>query len=244
MLLHDEYYNSDTIYPNKNIPMKTILILIIVTTALHLNGQNIYNNKQVYKCTKAIQAKVDSLQNKGNIEKMMSMMIDSINACVEGLSLREFSFEPINGDQIILRNLVKPTILKVSTSGCAPCLAEIPAINRIAEEFKEEIKVIVLFWDDETYIKKNSKKYSPTIDLVPQMKGNETNVKFEISGFKHYIGWPAIYFLDNTQTIKYLTRGAVMPSEKTENAKEVTLVEANDRNYERMKKHVIKLLNQ
>jgi len=147
--------------------MKTVSILILVLISLNSCRQKAYNNFQVDECIKAYNTQVDSLEKIGEIEKAMKIMFDSIGACVEGLSLKNYSFKLANEEELNFSTINKPSIIKITASTCAPCIAEIPAINRIAEEFKDELKIIVLFQDNVHYVQKNRSKYSALIDLVP-----------------------------------------------------------------------------
>lgn len=224
--------------------MKTVSILILVLISLNSCRQKAYNNFQVDECIKAYNTQVDSLEKIGEIEKAMKIMFDSIGACVEGLSLKNYSFKLANEEELNFSTINKPSIIKITASTCAPCIAEIPAINRIAEEFKDELKIIVLFQDNVHYVQKNRSKYSALIDLVPSAIRSENNSQQNNSEFNHFLGFPASYFLDEKQVINYLSQGATMAKEKSENANEITTEDANEKNYQRIKQYVNKLLKQ
>jgi len=227
----------------KNRKMKTLLLSIIAILFFQCNnGQKKYNNSKVYNCIEITNEKADSLEGIGQIEKSLQMRFDSMNKCVKGLSLNEFKFTSINDNLISLKNLGSPSIIKISASWCKPCIAEIPAINKIAEEFEEELKVIILFWDNKESVLKMKNDYSSKIELIPSVTESKENRRLEISGFEHYLGFPASYYLNDSKEIMYLSRGAVTEREKTENREAISEKEANEKNYENIKKIVLSLI--
>jgi thiol-disulfide isomerase/thioredoxin len=222
--------------------MRTLLILVVFTLSLQCFGQKKYDNAAVFDCVELVNEVADSLQNIGEIERSLQIRFDSIVRCVEGLSLHDFEFTTVDDNQIFLKNIETPFVIKVTASWCAPCRAEIPAINRIAEEFDEEVKVIVLFWDDKESVIDMRSKYSSKIELIPSNVVHSGANEMRISGFAHYLGYPASYYLNDAQEIVYLSRGAVMERGETENDPAISKEEADIRNYERIKKVIQDLL--
>lgn len=217
--------------------MKTVSIFISILISLSTCSQKTYNDFEVSECIKTYQTQIDSLEKIGEFEKGMKIMFDSMGVCVEGLSLKNYSFKLVNEDKLNLSTIKTPSIVKITASTCAPCIAEIPAINRIAEEFKDELKVIVLFQDDIRYVKKNRDKYSALIDLAPSALRNENNSQLQNNKLTHFLGFPTSYFLNEKQVIMYMSRGAAV-------ANEITVEEANEKNYQRIKEYANKLLKQ
>ena len=101
---------------------------------------------------------------------------DSIKAAITNSSIKEFEFITYENDVFKIANKTKPTFLQVSASWCAPCIAEIPALNKIAEKYSDKIDFVLLFWDTKSTVSNLASKYNSNIFLIPsESQHAETN---------------------------------------------------------------------
>lgn len=221
--------------------MKSIYIVIIMFFSSSLFSQGEYYSSDVQACIAEINERADELHDKGEKVKSYQLRFDSMENCVKGLLLKDYSFEAIDYEKVEVKHIEKPILIKVTASWCKPCIAEIPAINKIAEEYKDKIQVLVLYWDEREKVEKLKDKYSSHIKIIPSIKTSEENSQIEISGFSHYIGFPASYFVNASKEITALTRGAAAARDLP--GYEVTEEEANQKNYDRIKSKVEEILN-
>ena len=222
--------------------MKNKLTILLILFSFHLFGQEIYDDPIVLECIESINVRADSLQKIGEIIKS-SQLKNSIGVCIKGLSLEQLQFESVKAEHISLKEINTPVLLIISASWCESCMFEIPAINKIAEEYDEKIKVLVLFWDDKKFVEKMLDKFSPKVALIPSPnRSRKDNRKGEIAGFKHYLTYPTIYFLNQSKEITYLSSGAMVERKATELREAITKEEANQTNYEKIKSFVEQLI--
>ncbi|MBC7398746.1 MAG: TlpA family protein disulfide reductase [Mucilaginibacter sp.] len=171
-------------------------------------------------------------------EKRALTYYDSINSCINNTYLENYRFKTLTGKVIDLGRMNKPVFMTVSASWCAPCKAEIPVLNKIAEEYKEKIDFIVLFWDTPEETAKLALQYSNVINIVPspkRYKGDDHEIT--ISGFKHFRGFPASYMIATDKQIVKYQEGATPISYIDAEGKEVNIGEkkAFEANYQRLK---------
>ncbi len=220
--------------------MQKLFIPLLFFFSFQLDAQVDYYSADVRNCVEEYKMRVDSLIKSGQVEDGLRIF-EAGPDCIIGKTMPNYEFSDLSGHIEKLENISRPIILKMSSSWCQPCLAEIPAINRIADEFEEDIKVIVLLWDEPAKLEELAKKYSDKVTLVHRPgKAKEKNLNFR--SFKHYLGFPASYYLDRNKKIVAVKRGAAAPGAEDENGKIMSLEEANQINYERFLEKVREML--
>jgi thiol-disulfide isomerase/thioredoxin len=221
----------------KKIFLGALLFLLQYTSI----AQSITSKKRMFADTEPIikQYLIDcnkAWDNKD--EKRANTYYDSINRCITNSYLGNHQFKTIKGKSIDLGRMKRPCFITVSASWCAPCRAEIPALNKIAEEYKDKIDFIVLFWDTPKETIELATQYSKSINIVPSAKRyKDDRHEINIGGFKHFRGFPANYMVSiDKQIVKY-EEGAMPTSYIDSNGKEVKIDEqkAFETNYKRLK---------
>ncbi|MES2809857.1 MAG: redoxin family protein [Bacteroidota bacterium] len=205
--------------------------------------------KRLFANTESIILKYKADCNKawdaGN-EKLANTYYDSINACIVGSYVGSHKFKTVD-NKLITIAAQKPVMVTVSASWCAPCRAEIPALNKIVEEYKDKVDFVVLFWNDALRTKQLASLYSKSVFVVPsaiQVEGDESH-KISIAGFNHFMGYPANYMINTSRKIvRYETGAQVATSFQGPDGKMVTITEeqADNFNYKRLKESVEFLL--
>lgn len=95
-------------------------------------------------------------------------------------------------------------------SWCTPGSGEIPALNEIAEENKNTIDFVILFWDSKENVRKVAKAYSKNINIIYiDEKENTNNHIIEV--MKHSLGFPTSFFMDKNKRIVDVRRGTLHP---------------------------------
>jgi thiol-disulfide isomerase/thioredoxin len=178
-----------------------------------------------------------------NNSKLALAYDDSIANCVVNTYLGNHKFKTLQGKIIDLGKAKRPMLITVSASWCAPCRAEIPALNKMAREYKGKVDFIVLFWDTRAKMGALGKLYSNDISLVPSdvESTDETVHEINIGGFKHINGFPTSYLVTAKKEIVKTNSGATVPGTfKVGDGKTVTVTDeqAFNTNYKRLKDDV------
>ena len=115
---------------------KTILILIVLLNSKLSLGQN-----------------KDSLQ-KAMLETIKANDLFKENIYdFKGKKLPKFELNLLNGKKLNSETLKgKPTVINFWFSNCAPCIEEMPLLNEIKSEFKNEVNFISITFQDRSEV--------------------------------------------------------------------------------------------
>jgi len=127
---------------------------------------------------------------------------ESILQNLVGCKLPDFKAQTVNGKTFSLKELSgKVIVINFYFAACAPCVAEIPALNKLEIEYKNKDVVFIAFTKDPTasalnFIKENGFKYN----VITNLESLET--RFCILG-----GWPTNMVIDKTGTLRQIFSG-------------------------------------
>jgi thiol-disulfide isomerase/thioredoxin len=138
---------------------------------------------------------------------------DYINKDFPKFNLKTLSGEDFSSEQLI----GKPTLINFWFTSCAPCIDEIPILNRIAEKYRNDFNFISITFEDEQdvakFIKKHPYDFKHLVDAGKFTKS---------AGIKSY---PMNVFLDKNGVLKYV--GGGIPYEGLEGG-ELIMGEGNE----------------
>jgi thiol-disulfide isomerase/thioredoxin len=160
-----------------------------------------------------------------------------VNNCVKGKYLSNYSFKTYNKKTIQTDQVSKPILLLTSATWCAPCWAEIPTLNKLAEEYSNDIQFIVLFADQKRNLKKMAAKYDSNIWLIPSINRPTDKWSVRISGFNHLLDYPTGYLINTDKKILDLTSGAAYPNDN------MTWDQANEINEKKLRSFIEPVLD-
>lgn len=228
-------------HPSNNL-MKKYLLLVLVICFFQSSYSQTNERKKKFSDTEALIVSYRTLCQKAweaNDSKLANTYYDSIKNCIVGSYIDNYNFETINAKRYQVGVSNKPIFLTLTASWCAPCRAEIPALNKLIDEYAEKVNFLVLFWDVKSDLADLASKYNQKAYLIPSLtKSIDKAHTIDIAGFKSITGYPTTYLVDgNNKIIDYLT-GAVVPG-TGKNAKGddifITEEDAFTSNYNRLK---------
>lgn len=130
-----------------------------------------------------------------------------VNNVVRGSVLDNFRVRKLSGRRIELYRYNKPIFLITYSSWCVPAEGEIPALNKIANQYHKQVDVVVLFWDTRMDAKKAAKKFSRKINVV-YVDETENDNNHIVGRMKHSLGLPTSFLVDKDKKILAVRRGA------------------------------------
>ena len=220
--------------------MKNLLLATLMFFSIQIFSQKNYYPEGVQNCISEKNKLAAEFSEKGDQEKSRQM-IKARKNCPKGLFLENYAFESIKNEIIEIKNIEKPILLKITESWCKPCMAEIPAINKIAEDYKDKIQIIVLYWDEKEKVEKTKDKYASNIEIIPSIETSKRGKPMEIAGFKHYLGYPTSYYIESSKKIASISRNVRVAGFLL--GKGMTNEEVNKINYDNIKKNIEVVLN-
>lgn len=158
--------------------------------------------------------KADLAYQFNDYDKGKELFENFIQDHLEGSFMDNFKFQSLKKKEVSLYEYENPVFLITYASWCIPSKGEIPAINKLASEYKNRVDFIVLFWDRQETAKKLSKKFSSDISVVyvDESVNSGANV---VKQLKHSFGLPTCFLLDKNKQITDIRR-SVFPSFNTE----------------------------
>lgn len=133
---------------------------------------------------------------------------------LQGSYMNNFKFNQLNKKEVSLYDFKKPTYLITYASWCVTTEGEIPAINKLANKYKDEIDFVILFWDDQKTTKKMAKSYDKNIQILYVNELNNSD-SYVISQLKHSLGLPTTFLLNKDKKILDVRRGVTHPFNKS-----------------------------
>lgn len=94
---------------------------------------------------------------------------------------------------------------------CAPCIDEMPILNKIAEKFKNDFNFIAITYENEKDVKKFLKKHPFNFKHLIDAK--------EFTDFLGMKAYPMNLFLDKNGVLKYVKGGVPYESKEGEELK-------------------------
>lgn len=121
-----------------------------------------------------------------------------------GCKAPDFTSMTIDGESISLEKLKdKIVVINFWFTSCAPCIAEMPTLNKLVEEFKEsDVAFIAFARDNESEL--NSFLAKRTFNFKIVASANDIVELYCVGIF----GWPASIVIDKSGIVRKITSGA------------------------------------
>lgn len=159
-----------------------------------------------------------SKSNQAYLEKdyaKAELLLDSLiyNNLI-GTQFDGFSFKRIGKKRIQLNeSITTPVMIFTYASWCLIEKGEISALNKLANEYKGKLKIIVVFWDTKNSIRKIVKKFNSKIEVCYANERNNKDLR-AIKLLKNTLGFPTSYFLDSNKNIISIKKRSSKPTYK------------------------------
>jgi len=92
------------------------------------------------------------------LKELIFFLILFVNYCLKGSYVDNFSINCLGKNRNCFNDYQKPIYLLTYASWCVPGRGEIPALNELSKQFKDQINFIVLFWDKKDEVKRVAKE--------------------------------------------------------------------------------------
>lgn len=195
-------------------------------------------------------AKIDELIAKANKEFKLnkgselgySYWYDSIPNQLINTYVENLIFKKNDGSSFDFSKIKKPIFLQFTSAWSYPNKTEIPALNKIVEEYTDQIEFVLILNEDLEHLQGKEKNYNKNINLIPHEKWPDSDKivfdEINISGFRHNLGFPFNYLISSDNQIVHAELGDVDTRNKNYTSKQIF-----DKNYQKMNTQVEKLLN-
>ena len=227
--------------PKMYLPMRdfyfTIIILILLSSTVTAqdNTSFLFSNT-LHRNLKNYSKKSDIAYRNDNIDRANFLFDSLVRHQLIGTTFDDFNLKRFHKGRQRISAFEKPIFLITYASWCVPNKGEIPALNKLARQYGNDIQFIVLYWDRKSNLKKLSKKFDHHIAIC---YAHETYNKdaYLVSTLKHSLGFPILYYLDKNRTVIAIKRNTALHIPRA------TYSKALDANYKVFKDNLSCLLN-
>jgi thiol-disulfide isomerase/thioredoxin len=183
--------------------------LLVALTATMATAQLNNYSEQAQKCTSAFQANLSKIST-DSLPSVLFRRMEDLRACFIGLEFPDFEMTAIEGKSYRLSDFKeKVVMLNFWFIGCAPCVAEIPMLNQLANEYRNEDFLLLSFCTDQKEsILRFQEKHPITFPVFERSRPVIDSV-FHLS-----FGYPTNIILDKSGKIVEFTIGGALEDEK------------------------------
>jgi thiol-disulfide isomerase/thioredoxin len=122
-----------------------------------------------------------------------------------GTKFDNFTLKSYDSKKVVLKEINKPIYLITFSSWCVFNNGDVPALNKLAEEYKKDVQIILLFWDKKENLKKIASKFKENIKICYANESYDQDSRI-VATLKHTLGFPTSYFIDEKQKVVNINR--------------------------------------
>ena len=117
-----------------------------------------------------------------------------------GTKFDDFTFKVYKEKNLKINRINKPIFIITYSSWCVIPKGEIPALNILANEHRDDMQIIVMFWDKKNDLKNIASKFNNNIKVcyANESYANDSHI---VATIKHTLGFPTSIFLDENKKV-------------------------------------------
>lgn len=135
-----------------------------------------------------------------NIKEGKNLFDSLVKTKLIGTKFDDFNLKVYKEKNVKINRIDKPIFIITYSSWCVIPKGEIPALNILAKEHRDDIQFIVVFWDKKNDIKNIANKFN---DHIKVCYANEYYARDShiIATIKHTLGFPTSIFIDENKYV-------------------------------------------
>jgi thiol-disulfide isomerase/thioredoxin len=190
------------------------LLTLIVCFTSYGQEKTISFSDAIKSNIKKYNSQTDAAFDKGNIERGNALFDSLVKNHLVGSRFDDYSFKCINSRKVKLGKIKKPVFIITYASWCVMNKGEIPALNKLARKYDDEIQFIVVFWDMKSDVTKISRQFNSKIKVCYANESYKNDAAV-VATLKHTLGFPTSYFLNSDLEVVDIKRGGIAIPKKT-----------------------------
>ena len=155
---------------------KFLFVASLILTSFSGSSQEetLYFSQAISANLEKYEQKANKAYRQNDVERASFLFDSLVNHCLKGSYLDNFRVHNLKKDDVFLNDFQKPVFLRTYASWLVPSEGEVPALNELAKEYKNDIQIVVLFWDKHEVTKELAKKYHRNITVCMSMSCRTT----------------------------------------------------------------------
>lgn len=137
---------------------------------------------------------------RNNIEEGKNLFDSLVKNKLIGTKFDDFNLKVYKEKNVKTNRINKPIFIITYASWCVITKGEIPALNILAKEHRNDMQIIVIFWNKKSDLKNIAYKFSDDIKVC---YANENYAKdaHVVATIKHTLGFPTSIFIDENKNV-------------------------------------------
>lgn len=181
---------------------KTLFSLLFIFNFYTSYSQDtiVYFSEALKENNKSYKKASNNAYESNDIKEGKRLFDSLVKTKLVGTKFDDFNLKVYKEKNIKINRINKPIFIITYASWCVIPKGEIPALNILAKEHRNDMQFIVVFWDKKTDIKKIATKFNSNIKVC---YANEYYAKDShiISTIKHTLGFPTSIFIDENKNV-------------------------------------------
>lgn len=176
------------------------LILSLSITISYCQDSTTYLTDALRENIKSYKKASNSAFEKRNIEEGKNLFDSLVKNKLIGTKFDDFNLKVYKEKNIKTNRITKPIFIITYASWCIIPKGEIPALNILAKEHRDDLQIIVVFWDKKSDIKKIANKFSDNIKVcyANEYYSKDSHI---VATIKHTLGFPTSIFIDENKNV-------------------------------------------
>ncbi|HMI06806.1 MAG TPA: hypothetical protein VK528_04610 [Flavobacterium sp.] len=201
--------------------MRLIIFLLVnfIITQISFSQEKVVSFSDAIKNNiKKYNSESDKEFELGNIEAGQALFDSLVQNKLVGSRFDDYSFKSVNSRKVKLSKIKKPVFIITYSSWCVINKGEIPALNKLARKYDDQVQIIVVFWDIRNDIRKISRQFNNAIKVCYANESYKNDARI-VSTLKHTLGFPTSYFLNSSLEVVDIKRGGLQLPPRTSGKK-------------------------
>jgi thiol-disulfide isomerase/thioredoxin len=180
---------------------KTFLILFLFNLySTYSQDTIVYFSDAIKENIKPYKKASNKAYESNDITEGKKLFDSLVKTKLVGTKFDDFSLKVYKEKNVKINRINKPIFIITYASWCVIPKGEIPALNILAKEHRDDLQFIVVFWDKKIDLKKIAYKFN---DHIKVCYANEYYAKDShiVATIKHTLGFPTSIFLDENKYV-------------------------------------------
>ncbi|PRX42903.1 TlpA family protein disulfide reductase [Salegentibacter salegens] len=195
--------------------MKRLLLLFFIIFGLNIQAQTEKSDKLYFSDALVMHLPKYNQEAKAayrhrQFEEADRLFENFVTTKLKGTYIDNFKFLNLKEKEVALYDYKKPVYLLTYASWCIPGKGEIPALNELADKYRDKIDFVILFWDKKETARKLSKQFNSHINVL-YVDETRNNHSYVVENLKHSLGLPTCYLIAGDREIMDIKRSIFYP---------------------------------
>jgi thiol-disulfide isomerase/thioredoxin len=181
---------------------KTLLTLLFVFNLYSSYSQDtiVYFSDAIKENIRPYKKASNKAYESNDINEGKRLFDSLVKTKLIGTKFDDFNLKVYNEKNVKINRINKPIFILTYASWCVIPKGEIPALNILAKEHRNDLQFIVVFWDKKKDLKSIAYKFNSHIKVcyANEYYSKDSHI---VATIKHTLGFPTSIFIDENKNV-------------------------------------------